>query len=170
MARQRRPPGNTDADSPRRCPPRVRFTPPAPCVRPAIRLCHSGRCDARPWWLVFESRDGSITAGRRAATRSLVGCWIRHVTEKSSETMGNGPKTFRYSWRRPMGNLLKNPRFPKGTQVLTKSGTGLRSCPEVAGSNPAPATKRHGLEPRSSEGPGFFVSHLIRPRGRSRRT
>ena len=77
------------------------------------------RCDARPCWLVFESRDGSVTAGRLAATRSLAGCWIRHVTEKSSETMGNGPKTFRYSWRRPVGNLLNNPRFSKGTQGLT---------------------------------------------------
>jgi hypothetical protein len=39
-----------------------------------------------------------------------------------------------------MGNLLKNPRFSKGTRELLKSGTGLRFRPEVAGSNPAPAT------------------------------
>jgi hypothetical protein len=53
----------------------------------------SGRCDARPFWLVFESREGSITAGRRAATRSLAGCWIRHVTEKSLETTSNRSRT-----------------------------------------------------------------------------
>jgi len=39
-----------------------------------------------------------------------------------------------------MRNLLNNPRFPRGTRGVREPGTGLRSCPEVAGSNPAPAT------------------------------
>ena len=39
-----------------------------------------------------------------------------------------------------MWNLLNNPRFSRGTRSLRYRDQILRSCPEVAGSNPAPAT------------------------------
>lgn len=45
--------------------------------------------------------------------------WFRQVIRRSSETTGNGSETFRYCGRRPMGNLLNNPRFPRGIRSLT---------------------------------------------------
>jgi len=39
---------------------------------------HSG-CDAGPWWLVFETRNGSITAVLAQRTKPSPACSIRHV-------------------------------------------------------------------------------------------
>ena len=60
-------------------------------------------------------RSPMATAGRRARPGRAQ---IRHVIEMSSETAGKQPETFRYSWTRPMGNLLNSPRFSKGTREL----------------------------------------------------
>ena len=41
--------------------------------RPFRQKPQSGRCDAGSWWLVFETRDGSITAAPGAAAQALAG-------------------------------------------------------------------------------------------------
>lgn len=78
----------------------------------------TGRCDAGSVVLdvQWQASLSAVEPSRNGA--AFGGSWIRRVIEMSSETMGNCPKTFRYSWSRPMGNLLKNPRFSKGTREL----------------------------------------------------
>ena len=88
------------------------------CAAPSGHA-HTGRCDAA---FAAPCLRGPV-AGRHGRTGpaglGLVRVRIRHVIEKSSETPGNCSKAFRYSWSHPPGNLLDNPRFSKGIQVLT---------------------------------------------------
>ena len=88
-------------------------------LRRVLQYHWADRCDP--------SEPSSAATGRcrtfDVIAAAAPGAWagasapIRHVIEKSSETTGS--KTFRYDLKRPMGNLLKNPRFPKAIQVLT---------------------------------------------------
>lgn len=56
--------------------------------------------------------------GARGRRSRPVRAQIRRVIEMSSGTTGKHPETFRYSSNCPMENLLKNPRFSKGTREL----------------------------------------------------
>src|SRR5665811_250530 len=90
---------------------------------------------------VAKTREASSLVGLGAATPELPGRQIRHVIILSSETTGNGSKTFRYTEGQQARELLDNPRFPEVLRSLRERRANARSIPEVTGSNPVPATK-----------------------------
>lgn len=96
--------------------------------RPNLRRHRPHHCDRSPRRRIILLGYPSAMRGSELVALTLADCWaalpdasplkIQRVIRRSSETTGNRSETFRYSWGRPMGNLLKNPRFSKGTREL----------------------------------------------------
>ena len=78
--------------------------------RRKVRVTSVAHFDRR----VGESRSN---AGPNRQLTAEVLQWTRHVIERSSEKAGKRPETFRCSWSRPMGSLLKTRVFQGNPRV-----------------------------------------------------